>query len=68
MVSVLMIPFILNAQKITITLPQHANKEYVFVLHKGINQDTIQKGVLPFTGKIDVRIPDTYKDYAGMGD
>ncbi|MDR3059426.1 MAG: thioredoxin family protein [Prevotella sp.] len=67
MVSVLMIPFILNAQKITIALPQHANKEYVFVLHKGINQDTIQKGVLPFTGKIDVWIPDTYKDYAGMG-
>lgn len=67
MVSVLMMPFILNAQKITITLPRQANHEYAFVLNKGIKQDTIQQGTLSFAGKAEIQIPDIYKNYAGMG-
>ncbi|GAB6120724.1 peroxiredoxin family protein [Dysgonomonas termitidis] len=61
------IPLIANAQKISILLPQQANKEYVFVLSKGIQQDTIQKGILPFTGDVIINIPEREKDYAGMG-
>ena len=66
-VLILMIPFILNAQKITITLPQQANSEYAFILNKGIKQDTIQQGTLSFAGKAEIQIPDIYKNYTGMG-
>ena len=59
--------FSLKGQKINITLPGDANKSYVFLLNKGIKQDTIQKGNISFTGEIVVHIPDKDKGYIGMG-
>ncbi|MBK5719406.1 TlpA family protein disulfide reductase [Dysgonomonas sp. Marseille-P4677] len=56
-----------NAQKINISLLQNSNKEYAFVLNKGIKQDTIQKGIVPFTGDLIINIPNNEKDYVGMG-
>lgn len=58
---------VLQAQKINIKLPQAANKEYAFILNKGIKQDTIQTGKLSFVGEAVIHIPEKYKDYAGMG-
>jgi len=59
-------PFTLNAQKIDISLPKQANKEYAFILNRGIKQDTIQKGNVSFTGGITINIPQKNKDYVGM--
>lgn len=56
-----------KAQKIKITIPSQANKEYSFVLNKGINQDTIQQGTVSFLGDLIIHIPEKYKDYAGIG-
>lgn len=55
------------AQKINISLPKDANKEYAFVLNKGIRQDTIQQGKLSFVGGTVIRIPEKEKEYAGIG-
>ncbi|WP_029903772.1 peroxiredoxin [Prevotella sp. 10(H)] len=60
-------PLLLNAQKISISLPQEANKGYSFILSKGIEQDTIQTGIVSTTGDILINIPEKDKDYAGMG-
>lgn len=57
----------LNAQKISISIPKEANKEYAFILNKGIDQDTIQKGTLSFTGNAIIEIPEKEKGYSGMG-
>jgi len=56
-----------NAQKIKISIPSQANKEYSFVLNKGINQDTIQQGTMSFTGDAIINIPEKYKGYTGIG-
>lgn len=66
-VSVIVMPLILNAQKITITLPLQANKEYAFILNKGIIRDTIQQGVMSSAGKVEIQISDVHKDYVGIG-
>lgn len=65
--SLLAVSGIINAQKIDITIPKEANKEYAFILNKGIKQDTIQKGTVSFTGDITITIPQKEKDYVGMG-
>ncbi len=57
----------IKAQQVNITLPQDANKEYVFILNKGINQDTIQSGRLNFAGNAIVNIPPKDKGYIGSG-
>jgi len=56
-----------NAQKINILIPDNANKEYAFILNKGILADTIQKGHFSFAGDITINIPARNKDYLGMG-
>lgn len=61
-----LIPCSLNARKIKISLPLEANKPYAFILNKGIKQDTIQKGVIPFTGEFEVKIPAVDTEYVGM--
>lgn len=61
------IPLIACAQKINISLPDQANKEYVFILSKGIEQDTIQRGTFSFTGDAVIDMPEKEKDYVGMG-
>lgn len=63
----ILIPYILNAQKIKITIPSQANKEYSFILNKGISQDTILQGTIPFVGDVIINIPEKYKYYAGIG-
>ena len=62
-----LIIFAVNAQKISIFLPEQSNKEYVFILSKGIKQDTIQRGTLSFAGDVTINIPEKEKKYAGMG-
>lgn len=62
-----LIPFVLSAQKISISLPEQSNKEYTFILSKGIKQDTIQKGMLSFAGDVIINIPEKEKYYEGMG-
>lgn len=57
----------LSAQKINISLPQNSNKEYVFILNKGVKQDTIQKGVITSIGDLIINIPEKEKGYIGMG-
>lgn len=64
---ILALPFIANAQRINISIPKEANKEYVFTLSKGIVEDTIQRGKLSTVGDITIRIPQKEKDYIGMG-
>lgn len=66
-VLILMMPIIINAQRISISIPKEANKRYSFVLNKGINQDTIQNGILSFTGNTVIEIPEKEKGYIGMG-
>lgn len=63
----LLLSITINAQEISITLPNEANKSFAFVLNKGIKKDTIQKGVIPFSGNIKLNIPESQKDYVGMG-
>jgi peroxiredoxin len=58
--------FAMYGQKINITLPSEANKEYVFLLHKGINADTVQRGTFSFLGGLTIDVPQKYKDYKGM--
>ena len=55
------------AQKIAISLPQSSNEKYVFILNKGISQDTIQSGVMPTTGDLEINIPEKDRGYVGMG-
>lgn len=55
------------AQKINITLPKEANKQYAFVLNKGLIRDTIQQGNIGFMGNVMVVIPEKHKDFVGMG-
>lgn len=64
---IFILPFLLNAQTIDVSLPKEANKEYVFILNKGIRQDTIQKGTLSFSGNITIHIPENDRGYTGMG-
>lgn len=64
---ILIFPFIANAQRINISIPKEANKEYIFTLSKGIVDDTIQKGKLSAIGSITIKIPQKEKDYVGMG-
>ncbi|MDH6308318.1 peroxiredoxin [Dysgonomonas sp. PFB1-18] len=64
---IVILPFFVNAQTINVLLPEEANKEYAFVLSKGIRQDTIQKGTLSFSGSVTIHIPDKDKGYTGMG-
>lgn len=64
---IFILPFLLNAQTIDVSLPKEANKEYVFILNKGIRQDTIQKGTLSFSGNIAIHIPENDIGYTGMG-
>ncbi|MDU1889071.1 MAG: TlpA disulfide reductase family protein [Dysgonomonas sp.] len=66
-VFICFLPLILSAQKIEITFPQDANKEYSFILNKGIRQDTIQMGNLSSIGTATINIPEKEKDYIGMG-
>jgi peroxiredoxin len=40
---------------------------YVFVLSKGLERDTIQKGTLGFAGNAVINIPSEYENYKGMG-
>lgn len=63
----IVLPCLLYAQKITISIPSQANKEYSFVLNKGLNQDTIQQGMMSFVGDVIIDIPEMYKGYAGIG-
>ncbi len=56
-----------SAQKITISMLQEANQPYVFVLNQGLTLDTIQNGRLNFAGNTVIDIPETYKDYIGVG-
>ncbi|MDR1884211.1 MAG: TlpA family protein disulfide reductase [Prevotella sp.] len=62
-----LIPLTASAWKISISLPQQPDREYVFVLSKGVRQDTIQKGRLSFAGNTVIEIPEKEKDYIGMG-
>lgn len=67
LLGLLAISGIINAQKIDITLPKAANKEYAFVLNKGVKQDTIQKGTVSFAGNVTITMPRKEKDYVGIG-
>ncbi|MFT3992852.1 MAG: thioredoxin-like domain-containing protein [Dysgonomonas sp.] len=58
---------IVKAQRIDLSLPKLANKEYVFILHKGIKQDTIQSGSFGFAGNMTINIPERNKGYSGIG-
>ncbi len=62
-----LVSFVISAQKISFTLPDDANKEYTFMLNKGINQDVIQKGKISFSGGTTIEIPAKDKGYVGMG-
>lgn len=59
-------PLLLGAQTIDFTLPKESNKEYAFVLNKGIKQDTIQKGNMSFSGNVKISFPESEKDYVGI--
>lgn len=56
------------AQKITISLPKEAGKEYSFTLNQGLRTDTVQKGVINSVGTITINIPDNYNGYTGIAD
>jgi peroxiredoxin len=60
-------PCVLSAQEIKISIPSGANREYSFVLNKGINQDTIRQGTMSSAGNAAINMPEEYKDYAGIG-
>ena len=62
-----LITFAVSAQKINISLPEQSNKEYAFILSKGIKQDTIQRGTFSFAGDVIINIPEEEKYYVGMG-
>lgn len=66
-VLILTIPVIISAQRVNVLIPKEANKRYSFVLNKGINQDTIQTGVLSFSGNTVIEIPEKERGYIGMG-
>lgn len=57
----------LKAQKLDIVLPEDANKEYSFILNKGIARDTIQVGTLGFAGNARIQIPEKEKNFRGIG-
>lgn len=63
----LLFPIAIIAQEINVSLPGEANKPYAFILNKGIKKDTIQVGMIPFSGDIKIIIPQSEKDYVGMG-
>jgi thiol-disulfide isomerase/thioredoxin len=62
----LFIPFSATAQTITLEFPYFAGQTYEFTIFQGdkrikLKEDTIAKG-----GKVQLTIPENYKDYKGM--
>jgi peroxiredoxin len=60
-------PAALSAQRISVSLPHYAGKQYIFSLCEGTRQDTILKGTLNGQGKATLVIPDARRQYRGMG-
>ena len=58
--------FLLQGQRITVSLPHFAGKEYIWFACNGDKQDTITQGVLDGKGKTVLTVPATYKGWQGM--
>jgi len=59
--------YLVKAQKIDVQILDYASLDYVFVLNKGLKQDTIQSGNFTMTGNLIINIPSKYKNYEGVG-
>jgi peroxiredoxin len=55
-----------SAQTVELYFPYFAGSEYSFYLNKGTQNDTIQRGVVGPTGRLDFVLPEKDKDYTGM--
>jgi thiol-disulfide isomerase/thioredoxin len=53
-------------QSVNIYFPKFVGSEYAFVLYQGQNPDTVQRGTIPFDGRLTLTVPDKLKGYRGM--
>lgn len=54
------------SQTINLHFPHFAGVSYVYYLIQGEKCDTILRGTIPQDGKLQLVIPEKYKDYSGM--
>lgn len=57
----------LVAQKIDLSFPEYANKNYTFLLNEGIKRDTIKQSSFDSAGNASITIPEKQKGYVGIG-
>ena len=55
-----------TAQKITVSLPHFADKEYVWIMLEGEKRDTVARGALDANGQAILIVPPAYKNWQGM--
>ena len=58
--------FLLQGQRITVSLPHFAGKSYMWFFCHGDKQDTVAQGALDGKGKAVLTVPATYKGWQGM--
>lgn len=64
-VSVL-ISYIAKAQSINLEFPYFAGKTYEFTIFQGDKRVKLKEGSIPKGGKVQLRIPESFKGYKGM--
>lgn len=57
----------IQARVINFTLPEEANKNFIFYIPNGLKQDTLAQGSTNFMGYGTIKIPDRYKSIPAMG-
>ena len=61
------LPFCTLAQTVTLNFPEFSGSEWDFILLRGLQKDTVVSGTIPPDGRVELKIPEIYKDYVGMG-
>lgn len=57
----------LQAQTITLTFPEFAGRTWDLIFLRGLKQDTVLTGVIPEGGRVVLNIPQSSRNYVGMG-
>ena len=55
------------AQQIDLHFPHFAGNHWDLILLRGQQQDTVLSGLIPPDGRVQLRLPEKYRQYSGMG-
>jgi peroxiredoxin len=57
----------LQSQTITLNFPHFAGRTWDLIFLRGLKQDTVLTGLIPEGGRVLLNIPESRRDYVGMG-